>query len=884
MLIQTTFLILLTFNISLPTSFAQGLPKIRNYTVAEYGGHNRNFDIEVGEDGTVFVANFEGLLYFDRVNWHMIHTPDFSRITVIYRDRKNFIWVGGNNFIARLQKRTNGQLFMQQLNKGEFEGEVIEIFEDSGSLQFAVSDDNIYEVHDDKIALKKHLNINLQIGVDRDIVSVKALLEGREDAVLEDITQTELLDGGLQVKVKKNQGLIVADKNGHELYTITEDDGLCSNQVAVVDYDGHGLLWGATAHGIFAIELPSVYTYYLPKDGFTGEVQAITAYNGKIYVGSTNGLYSIASCLCKRIPEIDNICWALCESRDGLLAATSSGIFIIRSSGSISRLTSTPTTALMVKNDKIYTGEPDGVYVYQSGFRRRTSVNNLPLVMEIRDDGRDGLWFRNVNGQTVGVNPGNPQEPLADLSKHLSMPIKGLKFTTYYHYGDQIWMGGDEILTIIDTGQEELTKLTDSRTIHFRSIVMDNDSVLWGGYGDMPKELPRFNSDERHLHFSYALDFAPLTGTTLYRHRLNNDDWSGWSKRQDVDFPNQPYGSYTLSIQARLANGELSDVASIKFSIAYPLLMRWYMVIFYFFIFAYLISLLFRYRLKKLEKDKIKLEKIVEERTADLRNAQNELIRQEKMATVGKLTEGLIDRILNPMNYIINFSKMSIDLLKDLKADIENNKENINEEDYLDTEDILGMLTENLQNVDQYGNNTTRTLKAMENMLKDRTGGYADMDLLPILQQNEQMLNNYFAKEIEHYGIRTVFNLPTHTMPINGNGDMLSKTIMSLLGNAIYAVIKKAQRMPYSPEVSLVVTITNGQYVLTIRDNGIGIEENLLEKIFDPFFTTKTTDEGAGIGLYLSREIIQNHSGDISVASVKDKFTEFTITLPMLKT
>ena len=107
---------------------------------------------------------------------------------------------------------------------------------------------------------------------------------------------------------------------------------------------------------------------------------------------------------------------------------------------------------------------------------------------------------------------------------------------------------------------------------------------------------------------------------------------------------------------------------------------------------------------------------------------------------------------------------------------------------------------------------------------------------------------------------------------------MLSKAIMNLLGNAVYAVVKKAQKVEsYVPEVSLTVTVAEGVYVLKIRDNGVGIDEKLLDKIFNPFFTTKTTSEAAGIGLYLSREIIQNHSGDISVASVKDEYTEVTI-------
>ena len=879
---------LLTF---LPLSLgAQGLPLIRNYTAAEYGGHNRNYDIEMGEDGTVYVANFEGLLYYDRARWRMIHTSNINRVTVVYRDSKNTIWVGGYNYFARLQKQANGTLFLQEICKKDFfKGEVLEIFEDEGSLQFVVSDNNIYEIKNDAgksvptVSLKKRTNANFRIGVESQIVSLEALKQGDDDALLNDITQTEELDGGLQVKIKKNHGLIIADAQGRELYTITEDNGLCSNQVAYVAYDGHGVLWGATAHGIFSLELPSVYSYFLPKDGLTGEVHAITAFNGQIYVGCTNGLYVVSSRHCKRLPDINNICWTLCESRYGLLAATSSGIYKITQGGTVTRLTSNATTAIFVDGDKVYAGEPDAVWLYQSDFKQRTKVNDLPLVTDIRQDAHGGFWFQNVHDQTIGKDPGKVKAPLDELPKRLLMPISDIEVKAQYRFNNQIWIGGDEILTVIDNDKKDLAKLTDCRTVRFTSIVMGSDSVLWGGYGDMPKKLQKLGSDEGNLHFFYALSYAPLSGKTLYRYKLNNNKWSAWSDRQDVDFLNLPYGSFTLSVQAQLANGELSEVKTVEFSIAYPLLMRWYMVVLYFILFVYIVFQLFRYRLKRLQKDKIKLEQIVEERTADLRNAQSELIRQEKMASVGKLTEGLIDRILNPMNYIINFSKMSNDLLKDLKENINNNKDSMNEDDYEDTLDVLDMLTENLQNVDQYGQNTTRTLKAMEEMLKDRTGGYVDMDLLPVLQQNEKMVNNYFAKEKEQYHIQTIFNLPGDAMPLHGNPDMLSKTIMSLLGNAVYAVVKKYQRSPYTPEVSLTATIADSQYILKIHDNGTGIGESTIGKIFDPFFTTKTTAEAAGVGLYLSREIIQNHGGDISVTSVKDQYTEFTITLPVGK-
>ena len=490
------------------------------------------------------------------------------------------------------------------------------------------------------------------------------------------------------------------------------------------------------------------------------------------------------------------------------------------------------------------------------------------------------MWLKNVHGETIGEYPGKPHSIIADLPKSLTAPIKLRKVTAQYRDGDHVWIGGDEKLTIIDLSREDLAKLSDCHTIRFRSIILDNDSVLWGGYGHMPEKPFQLASDERHLEFFYALDFVPLTGKAHYRYRLNDEKWSSWSKNKSVKFLNQPYGSYTLSVQAKLANGELSDVASVRFHIAFPLPLRWYMLVLYLLGIVYIVYLLFRYRLKKLERDKIKLEQIVEERTADLRKAQHELIRQEKMNSVVKLTAGLIDRILNPMNYIINFSKMSNDLLKDLKANFENNKDKMDRDDYDDSEDIMGMLTQNLQDIDRHGQNTTRTLKSMEEMLNDRMGGYIDTDLLPILKQSEEMFHTNFANEIAQFGIQAVFTFPDKAMPLNGNPELLCKSIMNMLGNAVYAIVKKA-----APDAMIQFTAieSDSQYILKIRDNGIGIDQDILNKVFDPFFTTKTTGEGSGVGLYLSREIIQNHGGDISVTSAMDEFTEFTITLPTLQ-
>jgi signal transduction histidine kinase len=198
--------------------------------------------------------------------------------------------------------------------------------------------------------------------------------------------------------------------------------------------------------------------------------------------------------------------------------------------------------------------------------------------------------------------------------------------------------------------------------------------------------------------------------------------------------------------------------------------------------------------------------------------------------------------------------------------------------------DVLDMLTGNLQKVSEHGQNTTRTLKAMEEMLKDRSGGMVNMDLNALMKQDKEMLLKYYEQNIAEHHIHIQFNLPEGPLMINGNAEQLSKTVMSLLGNAVYAVIKKSAKNieGYTPNISLTLNQQGKQASIIIHDNGTGISDNIIEKIFDPFFTTKTTAEASGVGLYLSKEIAQNHGGDISVVSTKDEYTEFTIHIPTL--
>lgn len=944
---------------------AQGLPAIRNYTATEYGAHNHNYDITVGDDGMVFVANFEGLLYYDRAEWHIIHTEGINRLTVVYRAENSDIWVGGYNYLARVQRKENGQLYLERIGKSDlFNGEVMEIYEDNGCLFFLAGDGNLFEVNNGQVFLKRKTETSFESNLQSTIIELDALKKGEDVRILSDITQDLRLPTGLHVLVKNGQGLEIKNDDGQLLFVLNEANGLCSNNVSYIDYDYHGLLWGATDHGIFSIELPFIYSFFLPKDGLLGEVHSILAYEGEIYIGTNSGVFMVCGESLKPVPEIRHCCWKLRICPQGMLAATASGLFLLSSTDKVSRLTTSLTMDVLDDNGDFFCGEVDGVYYLQKDGSHR-KICDLEKVSKMIKDSEGTIWLQNVYGKifyrhpketsfksVVTKHPENTSATIVQTEKgviivnvdaikpfsypafseyedseslwltdnegkhlyqwkgqnsldswnHLLAPISSMKVSALFHQDDKLWVGSDENLTIIHLDRKNLLKLTATPRLLFRSVILDGDSVLWGGFGEQPKTLTGLKSDEKNLRFVYSLDYAPLTGQTFYRYKLNDDKWSSWSESQEVEFLNLTYGSYTLTIQALLANGELSEEVPMNFSIAYPFYLRWYMTLCYIALLVVLTNIILRIRIKRLKMDKEKLERIVKERTSevvkqkdeievkskslekalqDLENAQHELIQQEKMATVGKLTQGLVDRIQNPMNYVNNFSHISSGLLNELKHNLDDEKDQISEDCYEDSMDVINMVAMNLQKIEEHGNNTSRTLKAMEEMLKERNLNISMSDLAAICRKNVEMIESYYADDISSFHM--VIERPEETLSVFAEVDaaQVSKVIMSILTNCLYAVKKKSKQIRYDPVIRVNAMSAGNVAKITIYDNGIGIENTIIDKVFDPFFTTKTTAEAVGVGMYLSKEVILNHNGDITVESKKNEYTIFSITIPI---
>jgi signal transduction histidine kinase len=261
---------------------------------------------------------------------------------------------------------------------------------------------------------------------------------------------------------------------------------------------------------------------------------------------------------------------------------------------------------------------------------------------------------------------------------------------------------------------------------------------------------------------------------------------------------------------------------------------------------------------------------------AELRCTQTQLIQSEKMASMGELTAGIAHEIQNPLNFVNNFSEVNKEILLALETSIKNRN----------TADALGLTNNIIQNEEKINNHGKRADAIVKGMLKHfRTrGGQKEPTNINTLA-DEYMRHSY-------HGLRTkdkTFNaeLTTHFDPhlpkINVIPQDMGRVFLNLFNNAFYAVYQKAKAvgLDFKPQVTVSTYTANGKVIITIKDNGIGIPDEIKDKIMQPFFSTKPTGEGTGLGLSLTHDmVVKGHGGSIQFYSVAGEGSKFIISLP----
>lgn len=271
----------------------------------------------------------------------------------------------------------------------------------------------------------------------------------------------------------------------------------------------------------------------------------------------------------------------------------------------------------------------------------------------------------------------------------------------------------------------------------------------------------------------------------------------------------------------------------------------------------------------------------LENTLSNLKSTQEELIRQERLASVGSLTKGIVDRILNPLNYINNFSQSSGKLLEEITEVTDKHLDTMSEDDKDDLESGLDMLQKNLEKIYEHGNSTTRIVKDMQKLLKGKSSEFVVTELNAFVENKskaaiQQVLNEYKGAQVKLSFALDLPGVKVSILPFE-----FSEVLTNLISNACYAVIEKTRvNKTFEPEIIVTTKRAGDDVHIVLKDNGKGIPQKETEQLFNPFFTTKPTSKGTGLGLYMSKDIIEYHKGSISINSREGEGTEVEIVLP----
>ena len=266
---------------------------------------------------------------------------------------------------------------------------------------------------------------------------------------------------------------------------------------------------------------------------------------------------------------------------------------------------------------------------------------------------------------------------------------------------------------------------------------------------------------------------------------------------------------------------------------------------------------------------------------ADLRTAQNQIVMREKLAALGELTAGVAHEIKNPLNFVKNFSEVSAELLEELQAALPKEQASMTDDQRAEVDDLCQYLTANLQRIQEHGERANRIVHDML-MMGRGTSEWQATKINSLVKEHANLAyHSARATEVD-FQLNIEEDYDDSIGEIQAVPQDLGRVVLNMVSNACYATDNKrlSAGQDYVPTLRIQTRNAGDRYEVSIRDNGGGIPSEVLEKIFNPFFTTKPTDQGTGLGLALSNDIVREHGGEIRVDTKPGDFTEMTLDLP----
>jgi GAF domain-containing protein len=264
----------------------------------------------------------------------------------------------------------------------------------------------------------------------------------------------------------------------------------------------------------------------------------------------------------------------------------------------------------------------------------------------------------------------------------------------------------------------------------------------------------------------------------------------------------------------------------------------------------------------------------------DLRAAQDRLVQTEKLASLGQLTAGIAHEIKNPLNFVNNFSALSVELTDELNDFLK--QAALAERHRKEVDELTSLLKDNLSKILQHGKRADSIVKNMLLHSREGSGEHRPADINTLVEESLNLayhgaraegrdFNITLERDFDQAGVADIYP------------QEITRALLNLISNGFYAATKHAaaSNNHFEPKLKAATRNLGDKVEIRIRDNGMGIPPDIREKIFNPFFTTKPAGEGTGLGLSMTHDIVvKQHGGTIDVVTEPGSFTEFIITLP----
>jgi len=273
-----------------------------------------------------------------------------------------------------------------------------------------------------------------------------------------------------------------------------------------------------------------------------------------------------------------------------------------------------------------------------------------------------------------------------------------------------------------------------------------------------------------------------------------------------------------------------------------------------------------------------------------LKTTQNQLVQSEKMASLGELTAGIAHEIQNPLNFVNNFSEVNAELIDELRTELENGTKQ-------QAIEIANDIKENEEKIIFHGKRADAIVKSMLQHSRSSTSKKELTDINVLTDEYLRLAYHGMKAKDKSFNVTVKSEFDTTIEKVYVMQQDIGRVILNLITNAFYVVNEKKHQEGdnYEP----VVTVSTkgikyppgglpagqaglGAFEISVRDNGNGIPQKVLDKIFQPFFTTKPAGQGTGLGLSLSYDIItKGHGGELKVETKEGEGSVFIISIPV---